>query len=390
MDAAPNKKPVIQDSLFHRADVSQTPLQGTFELTPRCTMDCAMCYIRMTAQEVRRMGREHSAKQWLKLAEEAKAAGMLYILLTGGEPLLHPEFQELYTELNQMGFILSINSNATLIDGKLMEWFCKYPPHRINVTLYGGSNETYARLCRYPGGYDRVTHAILAMHQAGINVKLNATISQLNVCDYQKIVEFSQSNQLPLDLVTYLYPPTRRADGRRDTYRLPPREAARVFLDAQRSIRGDAYALKNGQAFLAKLEREKLARPLRENDRTMSCRGGSSTFWVTWNGKISGCPMLDQHAPDVFQTGFAAAWKKVLEQRETFRFPPECEGCPNRFFCLSCPAAHFAETGNCETLGSYLCEYAACYIEEIKKQITEIENKANDNPAAHLSERKCK
>lgn len=253
------KRPVLQHSLFQRADISQTPLQGTFELTPRCTMDCAMCYIHMTPQELHSLGHEYSAAHWLKIAEEARAEGMLYILLTGGEPLLHPEFREIYTQLNKMGFIISINSNATLIDKKFMEWFAKYPPNRINVTLYGASNETYSRLCRYPGGYDRVTEAIALMQSAGINIKLNATISQFNVCDYKSILNFSKEHNIPIDMVTYLYPPTRRADGHRDTYRLPPREAARIFLEGQLFKRGDDYFIKNGQVFFKQLEREKSA-----------------------------------------------------------------------------------------------------------------------------------
>ena len=49
-----------------------------------------------------------------------------------------------------MGFIISINSNATLIDEKQVEWLSKYKPRCVNVTLYGASNETYKQLCNNP------------------------------------------------------------------------------------------------------------------------------------------------------------------------------------------------------------------------------------------------
>ena len=49
-------------------------------------------------------GRLKTAAEWLKLAQEAKEAGMLFLLLTGGEPFLYPEFWELYGELKEMGF----------------------------------------------------------------------------------------------------------------------------------------------------------------------------------------------------------------------------------------------------------------------------------------------
>ena len=368
-----DRKPELQESLFRRASLAHAPLQGTFELTPCCTMNCRMCYIRMTREEADKLGKEHSAEDWLQLARQAREAGMLYILLTGGEPLLHREFRKIYEDLCGMGFITSINSNATLIDKNFIQWFQKIPPNRINVTLYGGSNETYESLCHFPGGFDRVTQAILGMKDAGINIKLNATISQLNVCDYEKILDFSEKNEIPLDLVTYLYPPTRRADGHSDIHRLPPGEAARIFLEAQRRRRGDDFFLRNAKAFFAKLEKETQQAAYSEENRAMSCRGGSSTFWVTWDGKMGGCPVFGGKDCNPFQQGFAAAWEETQRQRADFRYPVKCAGCEKRFFCISCPAAHFAETGDCEIVGDYLCEYADCYIKEMGKIMKEIE-----------------
>ncbi len=366
-------KPKIQDALFRKAGLAHMPLQGTFELTPCCTMDCRMCYIRMTREEADRLGKEHSAKDWIQLAQQAREAGMLYLLLTGGEPLLHREFRRIYEELCRMGFIVSINSNATLIDETFIQWFRKLPPNRINVTLYGGSNETYEKLCRFPGGFDRVTKAILLMKDAGINIKLNATISNLNVQDYDKIIEFSQMHELPLDLVTYLYPPTRRADEHSDIHRLPPEEAARIYLEAQRARRGDNFFLRNAEAFFVKLKKETEQAKHGEKSRSMSCRGGRSTFWVTWDGKMGGCPVFGGTDCNPFRQGFAAAWEETQRQRTEFLYPVKCAGCEKRFFCISCPAAHFAETGKCETVGEYLCEYADCYIQEMDRIMGEIQ-----------------
>ena len=58
----------------------------------------------------------------IEIAEQAKEMGTLCILLTGGEPFLQKDFKELYIKLYNMGFILSINTNATLITEKEVEW----------------------------------------------------------------------------------------------------------------------------------------------------------------------------------------------------------------------------------------------------------------------------
>ena len=114
----------LVEHLHRRADVQGIPLSGTFELTPMCSMSCKMCYVRMTAEEVRASGKRlRTVEEWLELARVMKEQGTLLLLLTGGEPLTYPGFRELYRELRKMGFVISINSNATLIDEETVRWF---------------------------------------------------------------------------------------------------------------------------------------------------------------------------------------------------------------------------------------------------------------------------
>ena len=64
-------------------------------------------------------------------------AGTVFLLLTGGEPLLFPDFKTLYRRLRNLGMILTINTNGTLLDEAWADFFATYPPRRINITLYG-------------------------------------------------------------------------------------------------------------------------------------------------------------------------------------------------------------------------------------------------------------
>ena len=123
------------------------PVSGSFELTPRCNFNCKMCYVHQTAEQVAASGRkELTADQWLDIARQAKDAGMVFLLLTGGEPLTFPEFPRLLHELKQLGLLVSVNSNGSLIRGEMLEALKKDPPLRFNITLYGGSDATSERL----------------------------------------------------------------------------------------------------------------------------------------------------------------------------------------------------------------------------------------------------
>ena len=120
-----------------------------------------MCYVHLTAEEQQRRGRELTADQWLAIAEQARSRGMLFLLLTGGEPLIRTDFRYLLTELKKMGLLVSVNSNGSLIDRDWLDFFRHEPPFRFNITLYGGSEATYERLCGRPM-FGRVTENIRA------------------------------------------------------------------------------------------------------------------------------------------------------------------------------------------------------------------------------------
>lgn len=61
------------------------------------------------------MAKELTADQWIDLARQAAEMGVGSLLLTGGEPMLRPDFKEIYRAIYRMGFILELYTNATLI-----------------------------------------------------------------------------------------------------------------------------------------------------------------------------------------------------------------------------------------------------------------------------------
>lgn len=73
--------PKYTDYLYRKASMNHVPLSGTFELTPRCNMDCKMCYIRKSSEEVNKYGGEKSAEQWIELGKICRDKGMIFLLL---------------------------------------------------------------------------------------------------------------------------------------------------------------------------------------------------------------------------------------------------------------------------------------------------------------------
>ena len=135
---------------LQKARQQHIPITGALELLPLCNMNCDMCYVRLSRSEMECQGQLRTVDEWILLAQQMQKAGTLFLLLTGGEPLLFPDFKTLYLELRNMGMILTINTNGTLLGESWADFFAEYRPRRINITLYGADAASYNRLCITP------------------------------------------------------------------------------------------------------------------------------------------------------------------------------------------------------------------------------------------------
>lgn len=378
-------EPKLTEYLYRKAAIRRIPLSIAFELTPVCNMACRMCYVRMDKKTQESIAPLRTAMEWLKMAEEAKANGLLYVLLTGGEPFTHPEFREILSGLQRMGLIVAVNTNGTLIDEETIEWLKETPPSRFNITLYGSSDETYARLCYKPDGFTRVTHAIRLLKDAGITVKINVSVTPHNAGDLEGIFAYCKENNLLIQATSYMFPPLRRDEhsiGCND--RFTPEEAAYYSAKIESLVSGE-------EAFLKRIEEEEysgLASDLEENctpdiegtGEGMRCRAGKCSGWVTWNGNFMMCGMIpEEHAPNVFEQGFLNSWKQIIKNAAAIRLPAACKECPLKDSCKPCAAMVYTETGSYDKVPEYRCRMAHAYVGEALRLTKEIREKKTEN-----------
>ena len=357
--------------LFSKAGSRGVPLSGTFELTSRCNLDCKMCYIHKRANDARAIQYEKSTEDWLALAEECQRAGMLILLLTGGEPFLRPDFEEIYTRCKRLGMLVSINSNGTLIDERRMDFLARDPPSRINITLYGASPETYGTLCGDPSAFQRAVNAILGLQKRGVLVKVNYTMTPYNRRDARKIYTFCRRHGLPLQTATYLFPPVRACEqGCCLTERMPPRKAAEAQLEEEAFRYPPGEFRKRLQDLLAGNRVPDPADECQElPTERIRCRAGSSTFWVTWDWKLRPCGMMTTPSIDLENGAFSSDWQALRQARQEILIPAKCTSCPMKNACSQCPATCYAETGSFTGVPDYLCEKTRWYLELAKEKL---------------------
>ena len=357
----------VEKRLVAKATAAHIPITASFELTPCCNLQCDMCFIRMRQDEMKAHGGLRSLDFWLHLAEELKAMGTLFILLTGGEPLLYPYFKELYRELRKMGFILTLNTNGTCIDEETAQLFQESLPRRVNVTLYGASRETYERLCHRAEGFDHCMHGLTLLKAYGIDTKLNVSIVKENLVDFEKILAIGDELGIPSVVNSYMFlcsRSIRNGIGIKDS-RLDTADGGQIDALSLRHKKGEGF-YDTVPALLRELEQ---ADPCNESVR-LSCRAGSSSAWITWQGVMTPCVMMEYPAVHLDHLSAREAWAEIVKMSRLLPPHDDCRGCKLRELCQVCYASASLEKQHYGTV-DYLCRFTQSELKTLKTLIHE-------------------
>lgn len=355
----------LEKQMMARAAALGRPINGSLELTPLCTMDCGMCYVRLSREEMAQRGSLRTAEEYIALSQEMARAGVLFLLLTGGEPLLFPDFQKLYTELKGMGFVLTVNTNGTLLDESWADFFTQHKPRRVNITLYGSSEEAYEKLCRCPGGYEKAVKAVRLLKERGVDVKINGSATRLNRQDMAEIYRIGRELDAPVHMDCYMIPALHERGLPQDRQtRLDPESAARAEVEALRAELGPEGLREYAGLITAEIENEK-----KEYGTGIFCLAGNCSFTVNWQGELRPCVSLSEPSVPVFERGFEAAWQEIREKAKGLYMNEKCGGCPLRPLCKVCPAAARLETGAYDGVPEYLCRNAQELYRLLKREV---------------------
>lgn len=362
-----------------KAALKHIPLSAMFELTPLCNLKCKMCYIRMSREERDRLGRELTTEEWLRLAKETLSAGTLNILLTGGEPLLRPDFRELYTELAHMGFMLSLNTNATMITPDIADLFSRYPPGGgIAVTLYGASPETYQEVCGSADGFHKTLEGLEILSSLPIDISVRSTFVRANIREYPLMRQIADRYTGSYGINPFVTKPVRGVVRDIEDIRMTAEQAFMVddeHTDYYRNASQDApekgktAPVRRSKEELIGEERMNTAREMVEvmnkiPPALLHCGAAKTQYAISWDGKMLPCLNFDTPCTLPLEIGVQSAWDRLLEESVKIPPCPECQDCEDADYCMNCPGYLQTETGSFEKAAPYLCSLA-----KVKKQV---------------------
>ena len=154
------------------------PVAATLELTRRCPLSCLHCYLPETRGRVR-AGAELTTAQWKSIISQLAGAGALYLVFTGGEPLLRPDLAELCRFATDLTLAVRIYSTGLGLTPAQAEEFKKAGVSAFELSLYGGPS-AHDAITGVKGSFKRSLAAARLLKKAGLKVKLKTPLMKDN------------------------------------------------------------------------------------------------------------------------------------------------------------------------------------------------------------------
>ncbi len=331
------------------------PIDGSIEVTARCNLKCVHCYINLPAGDIEAKNKELTYKEICNILDQIVDEGCLWLLLTGGEPFLRPDFLDIYTYAKKKGMLITLFTNGTLLTPYVSDYLSELPPHSIEITLYGLTQETYEKVTGISGSYKQCMNGIDLLLERKLPLKLKTMVMTINKHEIWDMKKFAEdlNVEFRFDPVLNL-----RIDGDKkpDNFRILPDEV--IALDL-----ADEKRMKQWLEFCKKF----LGMPF-NSDYLYQCGTGHQTFHIDPYGNLSVCMMSRIPSYDLRKGIFKEAWysfiPNVLSEKWNQNTP--CRSCNLISLCDQCPGLAQIEHGEPESPVDYLCQIAHLRAEKFR------------------------
>jgi MoaA/NifB/PqqE/SkfB family radical SAM enzyme len=325
------------------------PLRGSIDLTYRCNNNCRHCWLHVPANASEP---ELSLDEIRRIADEARAMGCREWSISGGEPMLRPDFPEIFDYLTRSARGYTLNTNGTLITPEIARLLTRKGSKL--VALYGATAETHDHITRNPGSFDAAMRGFRHLREAGAGFTVQLIPMQDNYGQFDKMVELARSlsphyrTGAPWLYLSACGSAERNSEITRQ--RLAPKDV--IALDqpdpAEDEVNVRAKAETNG------------------DDRLFAdCIAARRDFHVDPHGGMTFCSFVKDAALryDLGKGTFRAAWDEFIpalagKVRGGREYLENCGPCGLRQHCRWCGVYGYLEHERYGARVEYLCQVA--------------------------------
>ena len=310
------------------------------ELTYRCNERCRHCYL--DVREEQTSSRELTVDEWLSVVDQLARMGCMNVLVTGGEPTLHPAFWEVCERIVKRGMLCDVYTNGLAITDGLFKSLCDLPLNSISVSLYAGDENFHDEITGVPGSFRKTLSNLLRFKDAGFDAYAKVPVFHNHLEDFFAAKELGRKHGFRVMASTLLVP------GHSGTTRNPMMMDAdeyMKFLEREATPRGAAVT----EADIEKSRQEPL------------CQAGQSTCCISPFGEVMPCNSFSEVCGNVREATLSKIWRtseffRRLRKVRRCNVSLRCATCPDVVYCTICPGAAWNETQGQIAPCSWSCE----------------------------------
>lgn len=341
------------------------PWNGNIELTYNCGLKCVHCYCVPDNNSA-----ELNTHEWKEILNEIHGEGCLYLILTGGDPLIRDDFLEIYSHAKEKGFIITLFTNGQAFNEEIFDYLEKSPPLAVEITLNGITKKTYESITGIEGSFEKTITAVRELKKRNIKLILKSNCLKENKNEICKIKAWTEEllgkpsekkYRFKYDPMIY---PRLNNDTSSCLHRLSFTELAElkkqdpdIWKEHEKEIRGEFPKFRRDKTFL------------------YQCSAWMTNFFINPYGRLKFCSFTNKFSADLkkvsFKEGFYNVFPRLLNEK--FKTDSKCKECELSAICYHCPARAFLETGDEEAPVPYYCELAKGFMNERLKN----ENKSS-------------
>ncbi|MBM3154248.1 MAG: radical SAM protein [Chloroflexi bacterium] len=347
-----------------------------WEITRGCNLLCAHCRASSTNTTYED---ELSTEECLRLVDEIAGIGKPVLILTGGEPLLRPDLEQIGKYAVGRGLKVVIGTNGTLLTKEMTAKLKEIPVPRLAISIDFPTPELQDKFRGQPGAFQAAMSGITNTRQAGIEVQINSTITKMNAKYLDELVALAFKVGA-VAFHPFMLVPTGRGKGLAEV-EMSPQEYEQTLnwvYDKQKEL-GDRMFFKPTDAahylrIVKQRTKEDRAQENKshaghssKNPQSRGCLAGISFCFISHRGRVQGCGYLDVEAGNVRERGFKEIWENAnlfRELRDLSNIKGKCRICEYKRVCGGCRARAYEATGD------YLQEEPYCIYEPLALRST--------------------
>ncbi|MBI3456341.1 MAG: radical SAM protein [Candidatus Rokubacteria bacterium] len=354
----------------------------SWNLTRRCNLFCAHCY--MSAAPGADAAGELSTDECRRvMADVARVNPNVFLILTGGEPLIRKDLFDLAACGRDHGFTVVLGTNGVLLREKQARLMRQHGIQGASLSLDSTDPAMHDRFRHLPGAWQGAVRATEALRAEGLDFSIHMSVTDWNVGEIPAMIDLAR--ELGARVLNFFFL-VRTGRGERLTDIAPVQyEEILTYLARIQGVGAAGAASAPGSLSVVEdvedpwsvpagragdlLIRAKCAphfrrilyqldprSPLLANYAHGACPAGKYYCRITPEGDVTPCPYMPVSAGNVRQTSFAELWARgrIFSDLRESRLGGRCGACEFRGICGGCRCRAYA------TFGDYLAEDPAC------------------------------